>query len=68
MNEEIIYMNELENCLMCDDNKCDIKTCCGHTYCEKCLQLWIHRQNSCPLCRKDLTNTKYNIIARNIEM
>ena len=34
-----------------------IKLKCGHYFCPQCINEWFSRQNSCPNCRKKLTET-----------
>lgn len=29
-----------------------VETLCGHTFCKECLNSWLSRENSCPMCRK----------------
>lgn len=36
--------------------KC-VLTCCGHTFCEYCLEQSMIYSSSCPLCRKKITRT-----------
>eukprot|EP01083_Nonionella_stella_P146701 461735_1 len=37
-----------------NESTCEIAVCCGHIFCEKCIDQWEHhsRQSSCPLCRE----------------
>lgn len=41
-------------CPICDKNdiktKVDLK--CNHSFCDQCIQKWVRKENSCPLCRK----------------
>lgn len=41
-------------CSICLDSTDDkfIKTVCQHNFHEKCLQMWLDKNNVCPLCRK----------------
>jgi len=41
-------------CSICLDSIDDkfIKTVCQHNFHEKCLQMWLNKNNICPLCRK----------------
>jgi lipopolysaccharide biosynthesis glycosyltransferase len=65
--EKIIYINEkeLENCPICNDMKCNIKTKCIHTFCEDCLEIWLNNKRSCPYCREELFNSKFYCIELN---
>ena len=66
-HEEIIYVDELENCSICYENNCKIKTICNHTFCEYCLLKWINENNNCPYCRELLSHVKfYRIMKKKI--
>lgn len=45
-----------EFCPICDENVCDTKTICKHDFCNTCLKKWIEKNNSCPMCRKNLAS------------
>ena len=47
---EFIDLNDY--CVICLDNKINIRTNCGHFYHAKCLIEWLKRKNTnpCPLC------------------
>ena len=63
-HKEIIYINEdkLENCSICYEVKCELKTKCEHTFCEKCLETWLNNNTSCPFCRENLSNSSFYCI------
>ena len=42
-----------EKCCICTFKIVDYMTPCLHSFCEDCLQQWVIRGNSCPLCRRD---------------
>ena len=42
-------------CSLCFENKIDISLKCNHFFCEKCIQKWVIKDNSCPLCRSVFT-------------
>jgi len=49
-----------ENCSICFEPMNTIryrrKTTCGHTFCSECLQEWLHKKKSCPLCNHNFVN------------
>jgi hypothetical protein len=45
-------------CCICDTQKCDTITNCGHAYCQSCIFKWIIKNVSnatCPVCRNPIT-------------
>jgi len=38
-----------------------VTTPCGHTYCKNCLLASLKYSHMCPLCRSELSKTKYNV-------
>jgi ankyrin repeat protein len=54
---KILYFNHLDNCFICDETVCQVKTHCNHMYCEKCLITWLSRNPLCPYCRSNLSDT-----------
>jgi hypothetical protein len=60
IHTKVMYVDTLENCPICDDTLNEIKTECGHSFCEKCIQKWMtSNHSSCPYCRTHLTNTLF---------
>ena len=60
MHTEVMYVDTLENCPICDEATNEIQTECGHCFCEKCIQKWMtSNHSSCPYCRTHLTNTLF---------
>lgn len=45
-------------CSVCFDDsvpeKRAIRTACGHVFCKKCLNRWLRKNHTCPLCRFEL--------------
>ena len=31
-----------------------VKTCCGHQFCNGCIQEWYSQNNTCPVCRRNI--------------
>jgi len=48
--------NIVENCPICMESskKSLITTECNHTFHKSCLRMWAKKNNSCPMCRRDL--------------
>ena len=38
-------------CYICEVNKLNFKTSCGHYFCEPCLMKWVAKSKTCPTCR-----------------
>ena len=46
------------SCSICYDDVCEkteIKTPCGHLFCNECLTPWLLKNTTCPMCRKDFS-------------
>lgn len=58
-------IHEGETCCICYDtiDKKTIVTCCSNAFCFKCLNLWLSRHNSCPLCKQGLTKESLFVVS-----
>ena len=58
-DNKLIYKNE-KICSICLENilyKNDIiKTKCNHIFHTKCIEKWLSKQNTCPICRDKINN------------
>jgi hypothetical protein len=66
VNVEEVNVEEVEHkeiCSVClDDENCvDCKTSCSHNFHASCLSQWIKRNNSCPMCRRNITSINTNL-------
>ena len=43
--------DESSFCPICEENKVDISLPCSHFFCEKCINNWIIKSDTCPMCR-----------------
>jgi len=43
--------DESSFCPICEENKVDLSLPCNHFFCEQCINDWIIKSNTCPLCR-----------------
>ena len=50
-----VYVNHIDVCIICDDNKAELITQCNHQYCAICINEWLSCGSGCPYCRKDLS-------------
>lgn len=54
-----VSVEEEDTCPICFDKLSTIryrrKTICGHTFCSECLQEWLHKKKSCPICVRPFT-------------
>jgi len=60
--EELVENDQGEGgvpqCSICHEDFCDpIRTKCRHIFCEKCLEDWLEREVTCPLCRAVVTSS-----------
>ena len=49
-----ILQSEITECQICWTESSDTITFCDHQYCRKCIDEWMKRSNTCPMCRQDL--------------
>lgn len=55
-------MNSNYECSICFDLKNDmIYTNCDHIFCKNCIDKWLKKTNTCPLCRKNIIQCHYYI-------
>ena len=59
---EIVYVDTLDTCPICDESKCHIQTKCNHNFCEECIITWLDKSKRCPYCRDNLDNTLFHTI------
>ena len=60
-----IDINNKNKCIICYDTYCQVKTNCNHEYCKLCISKWLNNNNTCPYCRKSLSNTLFQLIKYN---
>ena len=49
---------KMETCSICYEVKAQEKTlCCGHSYCKCCINNWLTRNATCPICREKVRDT-----------
>ena len=58
----VLHLEQLDNCPICIELLCNLKTCCNHTFCESCIQTWFNNNKTCPYCRTCLENTLFQPI------
>lgn len=46
-------INEIYECAICYNNKCNVITCCAHYFCKDCIKQCIKQYNKCLYCMKD---------------
>ena len=57
--------NDCSICYECVNDP--VKTACNHTFCRGCLNRWLHRNPSCPTCRRDIQVSEATIQAQETE-
>jgi hypothetical protein len=56
-NPKFTYLRDTNNyCIICYEYNDIFNTICNHTFHRKCLDKWLVKNNSCPLCRKVIKN------------
>ena len=55
--QKYVDVDTIETCPICQEGDCEIKTICNHSFCETCLNTWLHTHNSCPYCRQIVKHT-----------
>ena len=56
-------------CCICYDETIENKSlvkCCSNTFCFECINLWLAKNNSCPLCKEQLTRNDLFLIQNNV--
>lgn len=61
-HNDIIYLDYIDDCSICRENKCNVQTSCNHTFCESCIKIWLKTNNTCPCCRHFIANTLFQPI------
>lgn len=68
-NNEFCHMHtDMSECSICYGkiNKNDYYVSdCNHTFHSSCIDTWLERDNTCPLCRADLPQEKYKVTISN---
>jgi hypothetical protein len=47
------YARIIETCPICNEQKCNVITCCNHAFCKECLSTWYMQKKNCPYCREN---------------
>jgi ankyrin repeat protein len=54
----------VEECPICIVKECKIQTKCKHSFCKRCLEVWLTTHTTCPCCREHVCcNELYEITA-----
>jgi hypothetical protein len=59
INDEEV--NSEETCSVCLESNVNCETNCSHHFHVGCLSQWINRNNSCPLCRGNVSSVNTNL-------
>ena len=61
-NEEITSIQDPQNCSVCYESKRSlVKTTCNHIYCKECIDAWLVKKKTCPICLKDFSIKKIDL-------
>jgi len=52
----IIINGAYETCSICTEYDCNVKLNCKHSFCKNCISTWYDKNNTCPLCRAEITS------------
>jgi len=54
----------IEKCSICLEKDCKVQTKCKHSFCKRCLEVWLTTNTTCPYCREHVCcNELYEIKA-----
>ncbi len=56
-----VQVNSEETCSICLENNVNCETNCSHHFHAACLSQWINKNNSCPLCRGNISCINTNL-------
>jgi len=59
INDEEVHSEE--TCSVCLESNVNCETNCSHCFHAACLSSWINRNNSCPLCRGNISSIYTNL-------
>ena len=59
INDEEV--NSEETCSVCLESNVNCETNCSHHFHVGCLSQWVNRNNSCPLCRGNISSVNTNL-------
>ena len=62
LSSKLLCGNFEEECSICQDNMVEgntaLKLTCRHAYHADCVQMWLEKHNTCPLCRNEMPRHK----------
>lgn len=55
---------ETQTCCICFENvnKKTIAPCCSNAYCFKCINTWLSKSSTCPLCKSIMTSDSFYVV------
>jgi hypothetical protein len=53
-SEELSALSRRECAICQDDFRSPLRLVCGHVFCSDCVEEWLARESSCPMCRRDV--------------
>ena len=53
-SENYVNIDEVDECSICMNNKCNIITKCNHQFCLQCLEENYKKSKDCPVCRQQI--------------
>ena len=60
-----VNIDEIDECSICMDNKCNVITKCNHQFCLQCLAENCARSKDCPVCRQHINIVDNIVINKN---
>lgn len=64
------FQEYLLECIVCYNHvslNMAVETACHHVFCKSCLNKWLRRNHTCPLCRSALRNQDYELPYEDME-
>lgn len=49
--------DDYNECTICMEKKCEVKTSCNHIFCVICINKWYEDHDTCPICRTNLSKS-----------
>lgn len=62
LNKKKFFNLQTTECILCLDSFTNIITNCGHKFCSQCIELWIKKNHSCPICRLEIPKIKFHLL------
>eukprot|EP00658_Telonema_sp_P-2_P004586 TRINITY_DN11703_c0_g1_i10.p1 TRINITY_DN11703_c0_g1~~TRINITY_DN11703_c0_g1_i10.p1 ORF type:complete len:209 (+),score=53.11 TRINITY_DN11703_c0_g1_i10:156-782(+) len=55
-------------CCLCMNNLSNVSLACSHSFCQDCLDNWLQREETCPMCREQSTESESYVMITDEEL